>query len=83
MAAAAWQPLGSMVSSPGVFTEVVHLYLARKLSAVPARREHGEVFEVCWVPLGEAVRAALDGGISDAKTALGLLRAASALQSPG
>ena len=83
VAAAAWEPLGSMVSSPGVFTEVVHLFLARDLRDAPAAREHGELFEVSWVSLREAVRLALCGEISDAKTALGLLRAEAVLYPAG
>ncbi len=83
VAAAAWEPLGDMISSPGVFTEVVHLFLARELCAAPAAREHGELFEVSWVPLREAVRLALGGEISDAKTALGLLRAEAVLYPAG
>lgn len=30
-----WQPLGEMWSSPGVFDEVVPIYLARDLTTVP------------------------------------------------
>lgn len=77
--AGSWSELGHVVSSPGVFTEVVHLYLARELTPVPARREHGELFEVAWIPLADACRRAVDGDISDAKTVAGLLRAASRL----
>lgn len=70
-----WTSLGSVVSSPGVFTEVVHLYLARGLAPAVAGREHGELFEVAWTPLPEARRRALAGDIVDAKTVIGLLRA--------
>lgn len=78
VAAREWRGLGQVVSSPGVFTEVVHLYLAQGLTPVPAGREHGEVFETHWVPLGEAVARALAGDIVDGKTVIGLLRAAAA-----
>lgn len=73
-----WWSLGTVISSPGVFTEVVHLYLARQLSPASAEREHGEVFEAHWVPLEEAVARALSGDITDGKTVIGLLRAAAA-----
>lgn len=73
--AGSWQALGSYVSSPGVFTEVVHLYLARDLLAAPQAREAAEVFEVHWVALPEAVCRAATGDICDGKTALGLWRA--------
>lgn len=77
VAAREWRELGPVVSSPGVFTEVVHLFLARDLRPVPTAREHGEVFETHWVPLAAAVERALSGDIVDAKTVIGLLRAAS------
>ena len=74
MQAADWQSLGKIVSSPGVFTEVIHLYLARALSAVPTRMEEHEVIEVHWLPWAEALRMAQAGEIEDAKTLIGLLR---------
>ncbi len=70
-----WQPLGGVVSSPGVFTEIVHLYLATGLSAGAARPEAGEVFEVVWLPLPEAARRAAAGEIDDGKTIVGIWRA--------
>jgi len=75
MQAEEWQPLGKIVSSPGVFTEVIHLFLARALSAVPTRAEEHEVIEVHWRPWDEVLRMAQDGEIDDAKTLAGLLRA--------
>lgn len=73
--AAAWQPLGRTISSPGIFTEVIHLYLAQDLKTVPAAAEEHEVFEVHWLPWAEALRMATEGEIEDAKTLAGLLRA--------
>jgi len=69
-----WQSLGKIVSSPGVFTEVIHLYLARALRAVPVRQEDHEVIEVHWLPWTEAQRMAQVGEIEDGKTLAGLLR---------
>jgi len=80
--AVTWRSLGAVLSSPGVFSEVLHLYLAQTLSAAPLAHEHSEVIEVHWVPLRQACQWALDGTIRDAKTALGLLRAPHALNSP-
>ena len=73
--AARWEPLGKIISSPGVFTEVVHLFLARDLSATPAKAEAHEVFEVHWIPFTEALTRAQTGEITDAKTLAGLFRA--------
>ncbi len=73
--AARWEPLGKIISSPGVFTEVVHLFLARDLSDVSANAEAHEVFEVHWVLFAEALAQARTGEITDAKTLVGLFRA--------
>ena len=75
-----WTSLGTYVSSPGVFTEIVHLYLARELQSVDMSHEAGELIEVHWIDLEKACARALDGDINDGKTALGLLRARSVLQ---
>jgi len=74
--ASRWTDLGSNFPSPGVFCEVLHLYLAEGLSETPTALEPGEVLEVHWVPLNEACAQALDGRLRDAKTIIGLLRAA-------
>jgi ADP-ribose pyrophosphatase len=72
-----WTSLGRLLSSPGIFNEVLHLFLATGLEPAAAQPEPSEVFEVHWIPFGEACRWALDGNITDGKTALGLLRARS------
>jgi len=73
--AAHWQSLGRSLPSPGVFGEILHLYLARELSAVSAAPEEHELFEVHWLAMDDAVQQAVDGGIIDAKTIIGLFRA--------
>ncbi|MEM9384769.1 MAG: NUDIX hydrolase [Pseudomonadota bacterium] len=70
-----WQSLGAVHSSPGIFTEVIHLYLARDLEQGERHPEPGEVMEVHWLALEDAVERALHGEISDAKTVIALLRA--------
>lgn len=70
-----WQPLGRMIASPGVFTEIVHCYLATGLTSCPTRHESEEVIEVHWLPFGEAVAMAMQGDIFDAKSVIGLCRA--------
>ena len=70
-----WSPLGPYISSPGVFTEVVHLFLAEQLEPATLAREAAEVIEVHWIDLEQACARALDGEYADGKTALGLLRA--------
>jgi ADP-ribose pyrophosphatase len=73
--AADWQSLGRIVSSPGVFTEVIHLFLARGLTAVATRTEEHELIEVHWLPFQQALAMARDGEITDAKSVAGLFRA--------
>lgn len=76
-----WESLGKIISSPGVFTEIVYLFLARDLSSVPANTEAHEVLEVHWVPFTEALARAREGEITDAKTLVGLFRAGAVSQS--
>ncbi len=77
--AATWQPLGRMRSSPGVFTEIIYLYLGRDLTALPHAHEGDEVIEIHWLPFDQALAWCLDGTIEDAKTLIGLFRAAARL----
>jgi 8-oxo-dGTP pyrophosphatase MutT (NUDIX family) len=68
-----WDKLGEVYSSPGVLTEVIHLFLARDLAASDARPEEHEVFEAEWIPVPEAVALAASGRLRDAKSVIGLL----------
>lgn len=68
-----WDALGQFFSSPGVLTEVIHVFLARGLSPSEATPEEHEVFETRWVPLPEAVALAAAGSWQDAKTIIGLI----------
>jgi 8-oxo-dGTP pyrophosphatase MutT (NUDIX family) len=76
-----WETLGDYVSSPGVFTEVVHLFLATELTQVERGHEEHEVIEVHWKPLAEVVSMATSGVIRDGKSVVGILRAAAMLSS--
>ncbi len=69
------ESLGIIHPSPGVFDEVVHLFLATDLVQGEADPEHYEDIEVFKIPLGEAVQMVLDGRITDGKTAMALFRA--------
>lgn len=71
-----WESLGSMISSPGVFTERVHLYLARKI--IEHRRvetQQDEVYELGWMSLDDAYDQVMDGLIFDAKTVIAICKA--------
>ncbi|WP_129776645.1 NUDIX hydrolase [Peristeroidobacter soli] len=73
--ASEWRSLGDCLSSPGIFTEVIHLFLATGLTEVPNQLEAAEVLDAHWVPFDEAVRMAQSGEIRDGKTLAALLRA--------
>lgn len=75
LSAARWDPLGTIWSSPGVFTERVALYLARGLSNSTAGAHADEVFEVHWMPLESALEMVLGQDAADGKTLAGLVRA--------
>ena len=75
VAAADWISLGDYVSSPGVFTETVKLFMARGLRNANMAHEAAELIEIHWVPLSEACQRTLSGELNDGKTALALLRA--------
>jgi len=74
--AQAWSELGQMHSSPGVLTERIFLYLGRDLRPAVVDHEPHEVIEVHWVPFEQALAWCHDGTITDAKTLIGLFRAA-------
>ena len=73
--AAHWEPLGRIISSPGIFTEVVHLFLASGLTQVPAKNEIHELIEVHWIAFTEALALAQTNEITDGKTLVGLFQA--------
>lgn len=70
-----WRSLGSILSSPGVCDEEIHLFLATGLAEKPVRHESFEAIEVHWVAFSEALRQALTVEIRDSRTLAGLVRA--------
>ena len=79
MAAGSWQSLGDTLSSPGVFTEVVHLFLARQLTRLPPRPEEHEVLEVHWLPFSDVLAMAHSGELRDGKSLVAVFRASARL----
>lgn len=73
------EALGWIWTTPGFTDEKIWLYLATGLTRTRAAHEDDEVITVERVPLAEAVRRALIGEISDAKSVCALLRASSRL----
>jgi 8-oxo-dGTP pyrophosphatase MutT (NUDIX family) len=67
-----WDCLGQFFSSPGVLTEVIHVFLARGLTACGSAPEEHEVLEVRWIPMDDAFELAATAKLQDAKTLVGL-----------
>lgn len=67
-------PLGHILSSPGVFDEVIHLFAALSPAVGEAQPEEDEEIEALRLPLEEALAMAGDGRISDSKTVAALFR---------
>lgn len=75
VSARSWHALGTALSSPGVFTEVLHLFLATGIVPAAMAHERAEVIEIHWLAFDTACEWALNGTITDSKTVIGLLRA--------
>ncbi|TWJ13537.1 NUDIX hydrolase [Geobacter argillaceus] len=69
-------PLGMLHTSPGVFDEAIHLFLATDLHQGIAQPEAYEEIETVRLPLADALVMARDGRISDGKTIAALFRGA-------
>jgi ADP-ribose pyrophosphatase len=70
-----WTSLGLYIPAPGLFTEVIHLYLARDLNIGASSPDADEELELKWLPLDEAIGLILRGEWNDGKTAMALWRA--------
>ena len=70
-----WQGLGKIITSPGVLTEIIYLYLARGLELVAQEIEEEEVIESHWVNYEDALAWIRQGKIEDAKTIIGIYKA--------
>jgi ADP-ribose pyrophosphatase len=75
-----WTSLGLFIPAPGIFSEIIHLYLARDLRVGAATPDADEELELKWLPIKDAVDLILRGEWNDGKTALGLWRAQYHLQ---
>jgi ADP-ribose pyrophosphatase len=73
MRADRWTVLGSFFTSPGVFTEVIHVFLAQGLTPVAMRPETDEVLEAHWLPFDAALSLARTGSLRDGKSIVGLI----------
>jgi len=63
----------SFYTSPGITTELIHLFIARDLAPVPQHPEEGEHLTVESYTVKECIEKMDRGEISDGKTLFGLL----------
>ncbi len=75
-----WTPMGVFVPAPSIFTELIHLYLARDLQVGAATPDEDEDLELQWMPFEESVDKVLRGEWNDGKTGMALMRARYHLQ---
>jgi 8-oxo-dGDP phosphatase len=79
--AADWRVLADYLTSPGISTERLRVFLARRLTMVPAEqreyvRHHEEAYlTVAWVPLDDAVQGILSGDLHNGVAMVGILSA--------
>ncbi len=74
-----WRALGSFWTAPGFATERMHLYLASDLVSADEDQlspDEDEALTLVRLPWLEALAAAEDGRIADAKSIVGILRLA-------
>ena len=69
------QELGFIYPSPGVVQEIIYLFLGQDLEKTDKSPDAGEVLETVVVPFEELLTMAKTGEISDAKTAVAVIRA--------
>jgi 8-oxo-dGTP pyrophosphatase MutT (NUDIX family) len=75
-----WTSLGQYLPAPGIFTEVIHLYLARDLAVGAPTPDSDEELELQWYSLADAMARVQSGEWNDGKTALALWRTQYQLQ---
>lgn len=77
--AATLTSLGRVWAAPGYSDEVMAIYLATGLHLAPLSADFDEVIELAPMPLSKVERMARDGRLHDAKSVVGVLRAAAFL----
>lgn len=67
--------LGEMAPSCGFLTEVVHLYIAKDLTAGDCKPDEDEFVETVRYPIAQVEQMIADGTLTDAKTITAMYRA--------
>lgn len=78
--AAEWISLGDFFPAPAYSDEKIRMFLARCLTPGERHLDADELINVFTLPLDEAVDAVIRGEIPDAKTQMGILKAAEYLR---
>jgi 8-oxo-dGTP pyrophosphatase MutT (NUDIX family) len=65
--------VGRFYTSNGISNEIAYVYLATGVELGEAHREPAELMEIRLVPVGEALRMARVGEVTDGPSALALL----------
>lgn len=66
--------MGFSYSSPGIFTEKIHLFFARDLQQGEAHPDEGEFLDVLRIPLKQLLSMVSKNQIYDAKTIAGVMK---------
>jgi len=72
--AGSFEPFGSLDPTPAYVSEVIHLFLARDLKLSAQKLDEDEFLSVEEIPLTTAIELCLNGGITDAKTVIAVLK---------
>ncbi|MCW2586792.1 MAG: ADP-ribose pyrophosphatase [Frankiales bacterium] len=77
-----WHVLVDALTSPGMTDEAIRVYLARDVSACERDVQEHEELEMTahWLPLAQAVQAALAGTLENATAVMGVLAAQEAVR---
>lgn len=68
-------PLGRILPSPGCYTEILYLFLAKGLHMEEQHLDPGEFLRVERIPFPELLHRCLAGEVEDAKTVTAVLKA--------
>jgi ADP-ribose pyrophosphatase len=77
--AESWSFLGKVWPGPGITNELMAVYLARDLKPAPLPQDEDEEIEVISYRLNDLLAMALNGELQDAKSVVGITRAAAFL----
>lgn len=67
--------LGNLIPTPAYDTEIIHMYLARRLTKSEQKLDEDEFLDVMKIPFSRAVEMIMNNEINDAKTQIAILKA--------